>query len=88
MANHASADKRARQSLKRRMQNRMQKAAMRSAVKRVDAAIEAGDKNAAGEALKVAVPLLDRAGRKGLIHKSQASRRVSRLTAHVKNLSG
>jgi len=88
VANHASADKRARQSLKRRMQNRMQKAAMRSAVKRVDAAIEAGDKNAAGEALKVAVPLLDRAGRKGLIHKSQASRRVSRLTAHVKNLSG
>ena len=87
MANHASADKRARQSSKRRMQNRIQKATMRSAVKSVDAAIEAGDKAAAGEALKTAVPLLDRAGRKGLIHKSQASRRVSRLTAHVKNLS-
>jgi len=69
------------------MQNRTQKAAMRSAVKRVDAAVAAGDKDAAGTALKAAVPLLDRAGRKGLIHRRQASRRVSRLTAHVKGLS-
>jgi len=87
VANHASADKRARQSTKHRMQNRMQKTAMRSAVKSVNAAVEAGDRDAAGEALKAAIPLIDRAGRKGLIHKSQASRRVSRLSANVKGLS-
>jgi len=87
VANHASAEKRARQAVRRRLNNRMQRGAMRTAIKRVHAAIEAGDRDAAAEALKQAVPLIDRAGRKGLIHKRQASRRVSRLTAHVKGLS-
>ena len=88
MANHASAEKRARQAARRRLNNRMQRGAMRTAIKRVHAAIEAGDRDVAAEALKQAVPLIDRAGRKGLIHKRQASRRVSRLTAHVKGLAG
>ncbi len=87
MANHVSAEKRARQATRRRLNNRMQRGAMRTAIKRVHAAIEAGDRDAAAEALKQAVPLIDRAGRKGLIHKRQASRRVSRLTAHVKGLT-
>jgi len=87
VANHASADKRARQAARRRLNNRMQRGAMRTAIKHVQAAIEAGDRDAAAEALKRAIPLIDRAGRKGMIHKRQASRRVSRLTAHVKGLS-
>jgi len=87
VANHASADKRARQSAMHRLRNRTQKGAMRSAIKIVQSAVEAGDRDAAGEALKAAIPLIDRAGRKGLIHKRQASRRVSRLSANVKSLS-
>jgi len=87
LANHASALKRARQSTKRRMNNRMRITAMRSAIKGVNAAIEAGDKKAADEALKTAASLIDRAGQRGVIHGNQASRRVSRLAASVKALS-
>jgi len=87
LANHVSAAKRARQSEKRRLNNRTQKSAMRTAIKAVLTAVEVDDKDAAGEALKVATSLIDRAGRKGLIHSSQASRRVSRLTSKVKGIS-
>ncbi len=87
MANHASAAKRARQSEKRRLVNRVRKSAMRTAIKRVLAAVEAGDAEAAKAALSRAVPLIDRAGRRGVIHRNQAARRVSRLNAKVKSLS-
>ncbi|MDQ6987188.1 MAG: 30S ribosomal protein S20 [Mariprofundaceae bacterium] len=87
MANHVSAAKRARQSEKRRLNNRTRKGAMRTAIKAVLVAVEADDKKAAGKALEEATTLIDRAGRKGLIHSNQASRRVSRLTAKVKGLS-
>jgi len=79
--------KRARQDLKKRALNRTQRSAMRTAVKKVHTAIEAGDKDAANAALKDATSLLDRAGRKRLIHPVQASRRVSRLNAHVKAMA-
>ncbi len=87
MANHVSAAKRARQSEKRRLNNRARKGAMRTAIKAVLLAVEAEDKKAAGKALEEATVLIDRAGRKGLIHSNQASRRVSRLTAKVKAIS-
>jgi len=69
------------------MFNRIRKSTMRSAVKKVMAAVEAGDKAAAEEALRRAVPLIDRAGQKGVIHRRQASRRVSRLSARVRALA-
>jgi len=87
LANHVSAAKRARQSEKRRLVNRARKSAMRTAIKRVLAAVEAGDADAARAALARAVPLIDRAGRHGVIHRRQASRRVSRLNARVRALS-
>ncbi|HXH64686.1 MAG TPA: 30S ribosomal protein S20 [Mariprofundaceae bacterium] len=87
MANHASAAKRARQAVKVRMMNRTNKSAMRTAIKAVLAAVSSGDKEAAAAALKAASSLLDRAGRKHLIHPGQASRRISRLNARVKNMS-
>jgi len=87
VANHASALKRARQDEKIRIQHRSQKSAMRTAVKAVHAAIAAGDQAVANEALKTATSLIDRAGRKHLIHPKQASRRVSRLNAHVKAMA-
>ncbi|MFQ5355706.1 MAG: 30S ribosomal protein S20 [Mariprofundaceae bacterium] len=87
MANHPSAIKRARQSEVRRARNRDQKSAMRSAVKRVDTAIAAGDGKQAREELDKAISLIDRAGQRGVIHKRQASRRVSRIVARVKGVS-
>ena len=87
MANHASALKRARQDEKIRALHRTQKSTMRTAIKAVHAAIAAGDQAAANEALKAATSLLARAGRKHIIHPSQASRRVSRLNAHVKAMA-
>jgi len=87
LANHASAEKRARQNEKRRLRNRKRRGAMRTAIKGVIAAVDAGDGDAAGTALKSAVSLIDRAGQKGVIHHHQASRRVSRLTAKVRDMS-
>jgi len=86
VANHASSLKRARQDAKIRLRNRARKAEMRTAVKKVRTAIQSGDQAAANEALREAASLIDRAGRKGVIHRSQASRRVSRLNAAVKAL--
>jgi len=87
VANHASALKRARQDAKIRLANRSQRTAMRTAIKKVQQAVNAGDKEAATVALKQAQSLIDRAGRKNLIHRNQAARRVSRLNAQVKALA-
>jgi len=84
LANHQSAIKRARQSEIRRMRNKIRKSVMRSSVKRVDAAIAAGDKTLAETELKEAISVIDRTGQRGVIHKRQASRRVARLVARVK----
>ncbi len=87
MANHASALKRVRQSEKNRARNRAQRSTLRTAIKQVDSAVAGGDPAAAKDALKVAVKLIDVAGRKRLMHPNQAARRVSRLNAHVKGMS-
>ncbi|ATX82402.1 SSU ribosomal protein S20P [Mariprofundus ferrinatatus] len=87
MANHASALKRARQDQKKRLQNRTQKSSMRTAIKKVLAAVDAGDKENATVALREATSLIDRAGRKNQIHSNQAARRVSRLNAKVKAIA-
>lgn len=87
MANHASSIKRARQAEKVRLVNRTQKSAMRTAIKLVLTAVSNGDRDAAAAALKEATSLIDRAGRKNLIHPGQASRRVSRLNARVKGMA-
>lgn len=87
MANSAQAAKRARQAEKRRQHNASRRSTMRTEVKKVINAIAAGDKSAAQEAFKSAVPLLDSAATKGLIHKNKAARHKSRLNAQIKALS-
>jgi len=87
VANHASALKRARQDQKKRSQNRTQMSAMRTTIKKVLNAVEAGDKETANSELRQATSMLDRAGRKHQIHPTQASRRVSRLNAQVKAIA-
>ena len=86
MANSAQATKRARQAENNRQRNASQRSMMRTAIKKVVTAIEAGDADAAKEAYKGAVPLIDRMAGKGLIHANKAARHKSRLNQHIRSL--
>ena len=83
MPNIKSAKKRVRQAEKRRMHNKHIRSGMRTTVKSVVYAIEAGDKKSAVEALKLALPALDAGVAKGILHKNKAARQKSRLNARV-----
>lgn len=83
MANHKSALKRNRQSQLSRMRNRSNKTNMKTVIKAVDAAIAEDSVEKAQEALKAAIPVIDKIAVKGTLHKKNASRKVSRLTKRV-----
>ncbi|MBE1286771.1 30S ribosomal protein S20 [Alteromonas sp. LMIT006] len=87
MANIKSAKKRAIQAEKRRQHNASRRSFTRTCIKKVIAAIAAGDKAAAQAALDAAKPVLDRMATKGLIHKNKAARHKSRLTAQIKAMA-
>ena len=74
MANIKSAKKRAIQSEKARKHNASRRSMMRTFIKKVYAAIEAGDKAAAQKAFNEMQPIVDRQAAKGLIHKNKAAR--------------
>ena len=86
MANIQSAKKRARQAVKLRMHNASQRSMLRTQIKKVINAIEAKDKEAAENAYKEAVPVIDAMVSKGIIHKNKAARHKSRLNSHLKAL--
>lgn len=86
MANSAQARKRARQAEKHRQRNAAQRSTF-PAIKKVLKAIRIGDKAAADDAYKAAVPIIDRSAGKGLIHANKAARHKSRLNARIKTLS-
>ena len=86
MANSAQARKRARQAEKNRQHNAAQRSMLRTYIKNVVKAIATGDKSVAETAYKAAVPVIDSAVGKGLIHKNKAARHKSRLNAHVKGM--
>jgi small subunit ribosomal protein S20 len=86
LANSVQARKRARQAESRRQRNAGRRSEMRTEIKKVVSAIEAGDKAAAETALKAAAPLLDNLAGKGLIHKNKAARHKSRLNAKIRAL--
>ncbi len=87
MANIASARKRARQSEVRRQHNASLRSELRTAVKSVKKAIEAGDKKAAGEVFRRATSVIDTIADKKIIHKNQAARHKSRLAAALKAMA-
>lgn len=87
MANTAQARKRARQAIKNRERNVAQRSNMRTMIKKVLTAVQAGDAASAQKALKDAMSPLDRAARKGLVHKNKAARLKSRLSAKVKAIA-
>ncbi|GAB6041208.1 30S ribosomal protein S20 [Endothiovibrio diazotrophicus] len=84
MANSAQARKRARQAEKHRQHNAAQRSMLRTYIKKVVKAVATGDKASAESAYKSAVPVIDSAVGKGLIHKNKAARHKSRLSAHIK----
>ncbi|NEP61186.1 MAG: 30S ribosomal protein S20 [Symploca sp. SIO2G7] len=86
MANSSSARKRARQSERNRQHNAAQRSHVRTMIKKVVNAVEAGDKEAAQAAYRDAVPAIDRSVSKGIMHRNKAARHKSRLGQHVRNL--
>ena len=86
MANTASAQKRARQAAKNRLHNASQRSRLRTRIKAVVKSIEAGDKSIAEAAYKLAVPVIDAAVNKKLIHANKAARHKSRLNARIKDM--
>ena len=88
MANTKSAEKRMRQSEKRRARNRADRATMRTAVKKVRVALDAGDAQQAETMLKEAVAVIDRSVRKNVLHRNTGSRTKSRLTKAVRAAAG
>jgi small subunit ribosomal protein S20 len=87
LANHASAKKRVRQTIKRTSHNRHIRTNVRTCVKRVRAAIETGDAAAAKKALIEAVSRIDGAVSKGIYHRKTGSRYITRLTHQVNTLA-
>ena len=83
MANHKSAKKRIRQNEKRRIRNRYWRTSMRTSIKKVRAAVGTGNLDEARTNLQKAVRLIGKVRSKGIIHRNQASRRISRLTRFV-----
>ena len=86
MANIASAKKRARQAIKRRLHNVSQRSLLRSQMKKVINAIQKGDKDLANKAYQEAAPVIRSMAQKGLIHKNKAARHLSRMNAQIREL--
>ena len=87
MANIKSAGKRARQAEKSRKHNMAMRTLLRTKIKNVVKACDAGDKDAAVAAYKDAVPVIDSMINKGIVTKNKAARHKSRLNTRVKALS-
>ena len=87
MAHHASAKNRIRRNAHRFEINHARIGRISTYVKQVETAIQSGDKSAAQEAFKKAMPELMRGKSKGLLHANTVSRKISRLNARIKALS-
>ena len=87
MANIKSAKKRILVERRNAERNKAIRSRVKTAVKRVNAAIAANDKDAAGKALVTAVKEIDKAAGKGVFHRETASRKVSRLTIAVNKIA-
>jgi small subunit ribosomal protein S20 len=86
MADHKSALKEHRQSVKQRLRNRAHRSRMRTAVKSLRRALEAGDADTARGLLPTTLALVDRTAKLGAIHDNAAARTKSRLTRAVSRL--
>ena len=87
VANSPQARKRAKQNVVRRLANHSQRSRVRTAIKKLESALEGGDQSVAKEAYTAAVSMIDKATVKGLHHKNRAARLKSQLNRRVKAMS-
>ena len=87
MANIQSAKKRVLVNQKKADRNKSIKSAVKTSIKKVEAAVVAKDKEAAVAALANAISTIDKAATKGVYHKNNAARKVSRLSKAVNTLN-
>ena len=86
MANIKSAKKRVLTSRVRQERNKAVKSSVKTAIKKVEAAVREADKDAAAKELLNATSIIDKAAKKGVLHKNTASRKVSRLASAVNRI--
>jgi len=86
LATHRSAEKRDRQNKKRKSRNVAVKSQTKTEIKKVLAAVDEQDRDNSEKALKSAIKVIKKAASKGVYHKNNASRKVSRLTKKVNAL--
>ena len=87
MANSKQAEKRIRQTNRQTAVNRMRVSRYRTYVKKVESALEAGDKSSAQTALKEAQPIMHGAVTKGIMHRNTVNRKLSRLAKRVNSMA-
>ena len=87
MANTKSARKATRVIARRTEVNKSRRTVLRSSVRKVEEAISSGDQSVATAALKAAEPVIMRAAQRGVVHKNNASRKVSRLAHQIAKLA-
>jgi small subunit ribosomal protein S20 len=86
MANTTSARKATRKIARRTEINKSRRSLLRNSMRKVEEAIASGDRSAATAALKAAEPVIMRAAQRGVVHKNNASRKVSRLAHQIAKL--
>jgi small subunit ribosomal protein S20 len=86
MANTKSARKATRVIARRTEVNKARRSLLRNSVRKVEEAIQSGDRNAALAAFKAAEPIIMRAAQRSIVHKNSASRKVSRLAHRIAKL--
>ena len=86
LANIKSAKKRVLTSRVRQERNKSIKSGVKTAIKKVEAAVQAADKEAAAKELLNATSVIDKAAKKGVLHKNNASRKVARLAKLVNSV--
>ena len=87
MANIKSAKKRIKVTATKTLRNKAIKSGVKTAIKKVDAAVAAGDKELANASLLNAISVIDKATTKGVYHKNTSARKVSRLTKAVNSIA-
>lgn len=87
MANHKSAAKKARRDAEARLRNRSNRSALKTAVKKFLTVVSTGNKTEAAALLPATLGVVDKAVRKGVVHKNAANRAKSRLTLKVNALA-
>jgi small subunit ribosomal protein S20 len=88
MANTKSAKKAVRVTERKTAINKNRRSRMRGFIRKVEEAISSGDKSVAETALRAAQPEIMRSAQKGVIHKNNASRKISRLSSRIRALAG